>query len=45
MKRKMIFLVCAVVAMLATLAAQSTVYACLPFVTYQPKAPKSLIKQ
>jgi len=42
--RKVLPLILTLAAGIAVLLATTTAYACPPWVTYQPKAPKSLIK-
>jgi hypothetical protein len=44
MKKKLMFVVCAITATMATLVASVSCYASIPYLSYQPKAPKSLVK-
>lgn len=44
MKKKLMFIVCIITAAMATFMASISCYASIPFLSYQPKAPKSLIK-
>lgn len=44
LKSKLLPVVLALVAGISVLAANFSAYACWPLMSYQPKAPKSLIK-
>ncbi|HEY9062743.1 MAG TPA: cyclic lactone autoinducer peptide [Pseudobacteroides sp.] len=45
MKKRLMFIVCVIIGVMATFVASISCYASIPFLSYQPKAPKSLIKE